>query len=277
MKKGVIALIVIGAAIVLVGILVALNFIVIRIQSKKYDLIDMTPVQDIDLAPEEEGYATLSEMTMHYIRYGHGKKTIIAIHGNGGSAESLAHVARYFAKDYTVYCIADRCQGKSSDPGVISYELMAKDVYEFICQKGLEKPYIIGHSDGGMVGIALAANYPDSVGALFSIGSNSNPKTFKPKMTVAVWFSNLFRKNKLNDLMLEQPDFNEAYLARITAPTYIVAGEYDIMYLSDVVYLSEHIAGSKMSIYKSSDHSAHVANGSICVLAEKFFDTLEDE
>lgn len=277
MKKGVIALIVIGAAILLIGILISLNYIVIRIQSKKYDLIDMTPVEDIDLAPEEEGYATLSEMTMHYLRYGHGEKSMVLIHGNGGNAESLSHVARYFAEDYTVYCIADRCQGKSSDPGVISYELMAKDVYEFICQKSLDKPYVIGHSDGGMVGIALAANYPDSIGALVSVGSNSNPKTFKPKMTVWVKFGNLVKKDKLNDLMLEQPDFNEEYLARITAPTYIVAGEYDIMYLSDVVYLHEHIAGSEMSIYKSSDHSAHVANGSICVLAEKFFDTLEDE
>ncbi len=274
MKKGVIALIVVGAVILLIGILISLNYIVIRIQSKKYDLIDMTPTEDIDLAPEEEGYATLSEMTMHYLRYGHGSKSMVLIHGNGGSAESLSHVARYFAEDYTVYCIADRCQGKSSDPGVISYELMAKDVYEFICQKSLDKPYIIGHSDGGMVGIALAANYPDSIGALVSIGSNSNPKTFKPKMTLWVKFSNLIKKDKLNDLMLEQPDFNEEYLARITAPTYIVAGEYDIMYLSDVVYLHEHIAGSKMSIYKGADHSAHVANGSICVLSENYFNGL---
>lgn len=276
MKKGVIALIVIGAVVLLIGILISLNYIVIRIQSQKYDLIDMEPVEDKGLAPDEEGFIQLSEVNMHYLKFGHGEKSLILIHGNGGSAYSLTNIAGYFADKYTVYCVSDRCQGKSSDPGVISYELMAKDVYEFICQKGLEKPYVLGHSDGGMVGIALAANYPDSIGGLVSCGSNSRPETFKPKMTLWVKFQNTIKKDKLNDLMLEQPDFNEQYLSRITAPTYIVAGEYDIMYLSDVVYLHESIAGSKMTIYKRADHSVYLANGSICRLAEEFFNGLEE-
>ncbi|MBO4539203.1 MAG: alpha/beta hydrolase, partial [Clostridia bacterium] len=60
-----------------------------------------------------------------------------------------------------------------------------------------------------------------------------------------------------------------------TAPTYIVAGEYDIMYLSDVVYLHESIADSKMTIYKRADHSVYLQNGSVCRLAETFFEGLE--
>ena len=275
MKKGRIALIVIAAFVLLIGIGVALNFIVIRIQSKRYDLIDMVPVGDRALEPEEEGYAELSEVTMHYLRYGHAEKAMILIHGNGGDAHSLADIARYFADDYTVYCIADRCQGKSSDPGVISYELMAKDVYEFIGQKGLNKPFVLGHSDGGMVGIALAANYPNSIGGLVACGANSRPQTFKPKMTLWVRLNNLIKKDKLNDLMLTQPDFNEAYLARITAPVYIVAGEYDIMYLSDVAYLHDSIAGSRMTIYKRADHSNYVHNRSVCPLARTFFNALK--
>ncbi len=276
MKKGAIVLIVVAAIVFLVGVLISLNYIVIRIQSSKYDFRDAVPAEAVEIEPEEEGYAVLSEMTMHYIRYGNGEKSMILIHGNGGSAESLINYAWYFAKDYTVYCIADRCQGKSSDPGVISYELMAKDVYEFICQKNLDKPYIIGHSDGGMVGIALAANYPDSIGGLVSCGANSNPKTFKPKMTIWVRFSNMMKKDKLNDMMLEQPDFTEEYLARIIAPTYIMAGEYDIMYLSDVVYLHESIAGSKMTVFKGCDHSSYVHDGSVIPLAEEFFDSLKE-
>ncbi|MBO4538893.1 MAG: alpha/beta hydrolase, partial [Clostridia bacterium] len=126
MKKGVIALISIGAILLLIGILVSLNYIVIRLQSKKYDLIDMDPVADRGVEPDEEGYEQLSEMTMHYLKFGHGEKALILIHGNGGSAYSLTNIAGYFADKYTVYCVADRCQGKSSDPGVISYELMAK-------------------------------------------------------------------------------------------------------------------------------------------------------
>ncbi len=225
----------------------------------------------------EEGYVQLSEVNMHYLKYGSGEQSVLLVHGNGGSAESLVSIAELMANEYTVYCIAERCQGKSSDPGVITYELMAKDVSEFIANKGLIKPYVIGHSDGGMVAIALAANYPDVPGAIVSFGANSNPSTFKFYFTAGVWMNNLFHKNKLNDLMLKEPDFTKEYLSRITAPTYIVAGEKDIMHASDVQYLSENIPGSKCTVVKNADHSGYVCDGRGYTLSKNFLDSLREE
>lgn len=245
----------------------------VRIEPEKYNLITL----DTSNLPEPvteytEDFIQLSEVKMHYRVYGSGEKTMILIHGNGGSAGSLSEAAEYLANDYTVYVTESRCHGQSSDPGVISYELMAKDIYEFGTKLGLKKPVIMGHSDGGMVALAVAANYPDFPGAIISCGSNSNPSTFWPYFRIGVWFDNLFHKDKLNDMMLEQPDFTEEYLSRITCRAYIVCGEFDIMKLSDTIFIHQSVKGSDMAVIKGADHSAYMSHdgGKAYVLAKNW-------
>ncbi len=274
MSKGKIAIIAI-VCIIAVGCLgLGIWFLSIRIPSKKYNLVE---IKDIDLPARQEevesGYVQLTDVNMHYKKYGTTGRALIMIHGNGGSCESLSSLASYLANRYQVYCIDSRCQGHSSDPGVITYELMAKDVYEFIQKKGLEKPYVMGHSDGGMVTLALAANYPDCPKACVSCGSNSNPKKFKPYFTIGVFFNNLKQHSILNDLMLNEPDFTREYLGRITAPTLVVAAEFDIMPLSDSVFIHESIAGSEIAIVKNGNHGSYFASDDMqaYALARDFF------
>ena len=197
---------------------------------------------------------------MHFVKYGEGEKTVILLHGNGGSAKSLSEAAAYLANEYTVYCLESRCHGQSSDPGVITYDLMAKDVYEFINAKGLVKPFVMGHSDGGMVALAAASHYPDLLGAVISCGSNSNPATLKSFFRTKVKINNAFKKDKLNDLMLTLPDFTPEFLGRITAPVLVVAGEFDIMPLSDTVYIHDNIANSEIAIVKMANHSSYMSH-----------------
>ena len=156
--------------------------------------------------PETDAYIQLGEVNMHYLVFGKGKPELILVHGNGGSADSLREAATYLANEYTVYVPESRCHGKSSDPGEISYHLMAKDLKEFIEAMGLEKPVVMGHSDGGINAITLAADYPDVPGAIISCGANSHPKTFKLYFPLGVAIKNLFKHDKLNDLMLTEPD-----------------------------------------------------------------------
>lgn len=271
MKK---KLLIVLLILALIGAGVGGYFVYVRVASKNHNLIVLKE-ENLPQKQEakEDDSIQLSEVKMHYVRYGNGAQPVVLIHGNGGSADSLKELAQYLANDYTVYCLDSRCQGKSSDPGVITYDLMAKDVYEFIQAKMTVKPFVLGHSDGGIVALSLASEYPDSLAACVSCGANSHPNRFKWYFTLAVKVSNLFHKDKLNDLMLELPDFTPAFLARITAPTYIVAGEYDIMPLSDSVYLHEQVAGSKIAIVRGAGHSSYVSKhgGRIYQLARAFF------
>ena len=250
-------------------------FYLVRRASLPYNL---TVPENGDLPPKaeavEDDYVELSDVRMHYVRYGTGAQPVVLIHGNGGNADSLKTLAQYLAADYSVYCVDSRCQGKSSDPGVITYDLMAGDVYEFINAMLTVKPFVLGHSDGAIVALSLASLHPDSVGAVVSCGANSRPDKFKWYFTFAVKVNNLFHRDKLNDLMLELPDFTPDYLSRITAPTYYVAGEFDIMPLADTVYLHNYTASSRIAIIQGANHSNYISGnhgGRIYHLAHAFF------
>ncbi len=265
---------------------VALSFVIgagiwqayVRHESKKLNLITL----DVANLPEpvsevpEEGYVELSEVKMHYAVYGQKGHSLILVHGNGGSLKSLEEAAKYLANDYRVYVIESRCHGLSSDPGEISYELMAKDIKEFIEKMGLEKPYLMGHSDGGINALTVAYTYPDLLGGFICCGANTTPDTFKPYFTVGVKVLDAIKPDKLNDMMLTLPQINGELLSKITCPAYIVAGEYDIMWLSDTEFIHKNIPSSKVAIIKGADHSSYISQDGkqAYVLADEFFGSL---
>ena len=246
------------------------------INPQKYNAITLdisdlpAPVEE----PREDAFVELDGVKMHYLVYGEGEKAVILVHGNGGSANSLREAAQYLANDYTVYVPESRCHGKSSDPGEISYDLMAKDLNGFIKALGIEKPVVIGHSDGAINAITLAALYPDAPGAIIACGANSRPGTFKPYFPVGVWVKNLFMPDKLNDMMLTLPDFTPEFLARVACPAYIVSGQFDIMWLEDTLYIHENIKGSDMAVIKGADHSSYMSHDGrqTYVLAKSWMD-----
>jgi pimeloyl-ACP methyl ester carboxylesterase len=252
--------------------------IAVHQQSKKYNMITLdtsnvpTPVTNV----VKEDDIQLSEVKMHYSVYGESGHPLILVHGNGGSQDSLKEAATYLANDYTVYVIESRCHGQSSDPGVISYDLMAKDIKEFIEAMNLTKPYLMGHSDGGINALTVAYTYPDLLGGFISCGANTTPDKFKPYFTIGVKVLDIFKPNKLNDMMLTLPQMNEELLSEITCPAYIVAGEFDIMWLSDSVLIHESIPDSKIAIIKGADHSSYISQDGkqAYVLAKDFFSTI---
>ena len=250
----------------------------IRNESKKYNLITL---DEPDIAPVAtdpvEADIELSDMTMHYAVYGDEGYPLILVHGNGGNKDSLKEAASYLADEYKVYVIESRCHGQSSDPGVISYDLMAKDIKEFITALGLEKPYLMGHSDGGINALTVAYTYPDLLGGFISCGANTTPDTFKPYFPLGVKILDTFKPSILNDMMLTLPQMNAELLSKITCPAYIVAGEYDIMWLSDTVFIHKSIPHSKIAIIKGADHSSYISqNGKQAYsLAKEFFSSLE--
>lgn len=253
--------------------------IAVHEQSKKYNMItlDTSNVPSpVDNSVKEDDIQ-LSEVKMHYSVYGESGYPLILVHGNGGSQESLKEAATYLANDYTVYVIESRCHGQSSDPGVISYDLMAKDIKEFIEEMNLEKPFLMGHSDGGINAITVAYTYPDLLGGFISCGANTTPDTLKPYFTIAVKVNDIFRPDKLNDMMLTLPQMNKELLSKITCPAYIVAGEFDIMWLSDSVLIHKSIKGSQIAIIKGGDHSSYISQDGkqAYVLAKEFFSTIE--
>ena len=281
MKKGKKAALAVGCIAAAIAVGFGAWRITVHQQSKKYNMItpDTTALPSPVFGPALETDIQLSEVKMHYAVYGESGHPLILVHGNGGSHKSLEEAALYLANEYTVYAIDSRCHGQSSDPGEISYDLMAKDIKEFIEALGLEKPYLMGHSDGGINALTVAYTYPDLLGGFISCGANTKPEKFKPYFTIGVKFNNLIKHDKLNDMMLTLPQIDEELLSKITCPAYIVAGESDIMWLSDTVFIHESIPGSKIAIIEGAKHSSYMSRDGkqAYVLAHDFFGSLSSD
>ncbi len=279
MKKGKKFLTVLGVTALAIAVGVGAYFAVVRHESKKHNLITLDTSDIPAPVTESDGEfdIQLSEMKMHYVVYGKEGYPLILVHGNGGSKNSLDEAARYLANDYKVYVIESRCHGQSSETDEITYDLMAKDIKEFCDALKLEKPYLIGHSDGGINALSVAANYPDLLGGFIACGANSKPETFKPYFTALVKIQDMGKHEKLNELMLTLPQFDKEKLSKITCPAYIVAGEYDIMWLNDTVFIHESIENSEIAIIKGGGHSSYMSHDGkqTYVLAKDFFSKLE--
>ena len=155
---------------------------------------------------------------------------------------------------------------------------MAKDIKEFCDLMQLEKPYLMGHSDGGINALTVAYTYPDLLGGFISCGANTTPDTLKPYFPLGVSIMNLMEPNKLNDMMLTLPQIDAKKLSQITCPAFIVAGEYDIMWLSDSVFMHKNIPNSEIAIIQSADHSSYISQDGkqAYILAKMFFDKLSN-
>ncbi len=262
MKKSAKTLIAIAVLIALIGIATGAYFITVDATSKKFNLIEIST----DGIPEKnggslfDGFVQLSDVNMHYVSIGDGYPLIL-VHGNGGSYENLEDLGRYLATGYKVYMVDSRCHGQSTVTDKISYDLMASDLKEFITALGIEKPVVIGHSDGGIDALIAAIKYPDLLKGIVCFGANTNPKGLKLYFRIWTRISNLFKKNILNDLMLNEPNITKEQLQSIKIPAYILAGEYDMVSLKDTVFIANNIKFSRSAIIKGEGHSSYVYDG----------------
>lgn len=276
-RKGKLALIIVAAllAAAILGVsawLISVDCIAKNINLVKVD--KLTSPEPLDVEPEECDIE-LEDITMHYAKCGSGYPLVL-IHGNGNSHKDLKDLMLRFANDYTVYALDSRSQGQSTYTDDISYGLMAKDVMQFIKKLGLIKPYVIGHSDGGIVAIRIAIDYPDLMGAFVACGANSNPSGLKGYFTIPVKARYSREKKPLDRIMVEEPNFTKESLSKITAPAYVLAGEFDIVKLKDTKFLADNIPGAKVAVLKWQGHSSYIKqNAQRCyALAKDFFDSL---
>ena len=115
-----------------------------------------------------------AEFEMRYMRFGNGKKILVIIPGISfrpvsSVPQALADSFKDFAEDYTVYCF-DR---KENMPVPYSVKDMAEDTVKAIRELGLGRFDLYGASQGGMISLYIAANYPEMVRKLIVASSGA--------------------------------------------------------------------------------------------------------
>lgn len=115
---------------------------------------------------------------MYYAKFGRGKKCMVMIPGlnivdMNGTADNLAYFYHRFADDFTVY-VFDRRKGRDPDCTLRS---MANDLADAMNSLNINDAYVVGVSQGGMIGQYLAAEHPELVRRLVLgvTASKTNP------------------------------------------------------------------------------------------------------
>ena len=117
---------------------------------------------------------------------GKGKQVIIFIPGFASSGDVWNETRTNFEKDFTCYTLTMAgFAGVSSQPDA-SFENWKNQIAHYLKANQIEKPIVIGHSMGGGLALALAADYPELISkivvvdALPCLGAMMDP-SFKSK------------------------------------------------------------------------------------------------
>ncbi|MHA2030843.1 MAG: alpha/beta fold hydrolase [Candidatus Kariarchaeaceae archaeon] len=117
-------------------------------------------------------YISINGMKMYYFETGIGHPTIL-IHGGAGTGEmNWANLIRLLENDYRLIVPDSRGHGRSDNPlRKLGYKIMAEDYIQLIRDLGLQKPNIIGFSDGAEIALYLGSKYSDEIGSLVVTGA----------------------------------------------------------------------------------------------------------
>jgi pimeloyl-ACP methyl ester carboxylesterase len=112
-------------------------------------------------------YAELDGLKLYYERAGEGERELLFIHGWCCDRTVFQPQFDYFARTETVTALDLRGCGRSDCPES-GYAIpdLADDLAAFCAEVGIDKPVVVGHSLGGMIGVELAARHPSVPHAL---------------------------------------------------------------------------------------------------------------
>ena len=156
------------------------------------------------------------ECKMQYFRFGTGKIPLVIIPGLSvqsvmGAADAVATAYESMAEKFTIY-LFDRRQDL---PNPYSIYDMAKDTADALKTLGLKDVCLFGASQGGMISLVIAIEYPELVGKLV-IGSSSAHIKEEQFKVIDNWINLARNKDKTGLYLafgkeLYQPEVFEQY------------------------------------------------------------------
>jgi pimeloyl-ACP methyl ester carboxylesterase len=207
---------------------------------------------------------------LYYEIHGSGRPLIL-LHGGLGAIEMFGPNLPALAKGRQVIGVDLQGHGRTADiDRPLSPQLMADDIAALIKHLKLERPDVMGFSLGGGVAVHTAIRHPEAVGRLVVVSTPIRRDAFYPdilaqqgQVTPAAaeamkqtpmyqMYASLAPRpedwgrllGKLGDSMKLDFDFSKE-VARIKAPTMIVAGDADIFPPAHAVEVFGLLGGGK--------------------------------
>jgi pimeloyl-ACP methyl ester carboxylesterase len=205
-------------------------------------------------------YAKVNGINLYYEIYGSGKPLVI-LHGNGGSINNAEQHIEFFKEKYKVIAIDSRGQGNSIDDSTaLSYDLMASDVNQLLEQLHIDSAYVWGHSDGAILALILAKDYPKKVKKAIAYAANLTsdtlgltPSTYK-MIEETIKTSADPKKKQLYTMMYKYPNIPFSDLHKIKAQVLVMSGDNDMIPLGHTLMIYKNIKKSNLCVLPGATH-----------------------
>jgi pimeloyl-ACP methyl ester carboxylesterase len=219
---------------------------------------------------------------MYYQLYGRGRPLLI-LHGGGVTIEgSFAGQLGYFARSHLIVAPEQQGHGRTRDvEAPLDYVEMAEQTSELLRQLHITGADVLGWSDGGILGLLLAIRHPELVRRLAVTGASILPvqEAVTPEVLAELeaWKPEEDREGqagyarafvdsashypvfvgKLKEMWSRQPTAQElgvAALAKIAAPTLVIAGDHDVIRLEHTLQIYHAIPKAQLLIVPGTGH-----------------------
>lgn len=196
---------------------------------------------------------------LHYQQWGSGHPLIL-LHGNGEDLTIFNEAAQVLSERFCVYALDLPGHGRSHRPQVLHYRHIAQAIRSFIRSLGLDKPYLYGFSDGGIIGLMLAIDSPHLLSKLVISGANLEPEGLRlfTRMSTAVRCR--LTGSEKAQMMLSEPYISTQSLGSITVPTFVTAGQFDCIKPAHTRLIADSIPGSRLDIFPGQLHGSYVVH-----------------
>lgn len=202
-------------------------------------------------------FINVNNINLYYTKQGQGHP-LLFLHGNGEDHTIFTPLINKLSQHFTCYAIDSRNHGQSEQTDEFHYQTMMEDIYQFIVSLQLDKPNIIGFSDGSIITMLLAMQYPALPNKIVLLGPNLTPDDLTD--ACIRYLQRLYKNdpNPLYKMMLDEPNINEKNLQKIEAKTMIFGGENDLYKAGTFEKIQRNIQDSEIKIIKNHDHSSYV-------------------
>ena len=198
---------------------------------------------------------------------------LLLLHGGLGSRHDFVPLAQHLAADYRLIAVDSRGHGRSTlGLAPFSYALLERDIETVIHTLKLEGCSLIGHSDGGIIGLRLAASGRVNLGSLVAVGAHwclpeSDPtRELYTGVTEEEWrgmfgeqvgryeaenpipdFARLFAETQRMWLGSDDTAYPNDSIDRISCPLLVVHGDEDFLVSRHQAFeLSDRVAGARL-------------------------------
>lgn len=228
------------------------------------------------------GYVDANGVHTYYERCGRGPPLVL-LHGAAMGAEGWRSQTSALQPHFTVYVPERRGVHRSADVvGEWSYAAMAADTAAFMDAIKINDAAVVGLGDGGIIALLLAYSRPELVSRLVVSGANNNPGGLAAiedeleRMTPEEFLADVPSHDVpwLEMHRRVSPDHGQqilgafaevkrlrldceiapSQLARISAPTLVMAGDDDMIPVSHAVETWASIPDAKLCVVPDAGH-----------------------